>query len=492
MSFFGDKNLSVQQRLERALRDNDHATIYEISRKRLQKNPSDQLSIKLLLFGSKHDNKTFPRLLKYKDLIKFPDKIQAEIDYEALLMLLDIIHACDSLANALSYTAQYIDRLSPQNAYYNELLFSTMGVKFADFAEPSLSLKYHMRALSEPGSSFLSQYNYGHSLIAFGKFEEAINPYKSRWAWPQFPSIERKFSFPELPLDRLTELVSTTKIFVWSEQGIGDQLLWCTSVLLLQKMGFSNITFEVHSKLRGLMKDSFPGIQLLEQPYTVEGFDSQDDPNFSADSYDYHISCADLFLKLQKSFEEAQSLPKVLKFQNTYGLKFRQTIQEDQPDKVLIGIHWSSGIIDPVRQRTYLTEDDLTTLSQLNDRVVFVSFNYALTVEEVADVRSRTGLNLVGIQGIDQRNDLYSATSLMVGMDLFLGVYSSPTIQAALAGIPTVSFAVSENPERANPKLSVAPNHRCMIGTVGFKRDMLEDIVKNFGNVLTWASQVRL
>lgn len=476
--------VSKKKQLSDALESLDLKSAYHLSSEFLKKDPANQQYLKLKIYSAKHDKHLFPEIYPLRSRVRFDDSIEEPLDFEALLMLVDVIEACGSLAEAISFIGDHVEKVGGSNEYYLELFFSSIGVKFAQFNEEQLAAKYHQHAIKIRGS-YLSLYNYGHFLIRFGALEDAIPYYRSRWQWEKFPSIERKFRIPCMDLDAL-DSYKDSRVLIWCEQGIGDQILWTQVIKYLIERGWAKLTLECHAKLTPLMRASFPGINVIAQPQTREGYDSIDDTSFSHLEFDCHIPLVELFLKVNKSISEFKTVAPFLATRDDWAVSLRNTILADQPGKLIIGLHWSSSVVDPVRARAFLVSEDLQQLTALNEKAVFVSFNYAAKQEDIDSLRSETGLNIISVTGVDHKNDLLSATALMRSCDGFIGVTGSPTWQAAYVGVPTVLVEFSDNASKPFPRAQMVHSFRRLLGINGQKRDCLQHLVENFSALRSW------
>lgn len=475
-------------KLVAASKRGDLPELYKTASKLLKREPGHQLLLRLVIYSSKHNKNTWHDVYRLKDLIRFTGRLAEPIDCECVLMLIDIIEAFEGTLKAIRYAAPIIETISDEMPpFYAELLFSTLGVKFQYLGERELADKYHEKALQRSHSGFLASYNKAMSDIWFGRFRAALERYPIRWSWPEFPSIERKFKIPKA--DLYDTSLRDCKVFVWAEQGIGDQIVWSQVIATLVGEGWTGITLELHQKLVPLFVNSFDQVNVVAQPTMKSEFDSTGDDRF--DRFDYHIPLYELYLFVNESYEHYKSAQPFLTVDESMGREFRTKIQAQFPGKFIVGIHWSSSLQDPVRNMTYMDEDCLARLSALNDRVIFVSFHYGMTSQQVSEVREKTGLAVIGIDGVNQKDNLYLATSLMTACDGFIGVYSAPTWQAAFAGVPTLAIRFQENCEKLPEHPQFVTSVKPLMGSIFEKPQFMEFLVTNFDSVIGWFKSIR-
>jgi ADP-heptose:LPS heptosyltransferase len=109
-----------------------------------------------------------------------------------------------------------------------------------------------------------------------------------------------------------------------------------------------------------------------------------------------------------------------------------------------------------------------------------------LTAEEVKEVAKQTGLTLIAVDGVNHKDDLFLATSVMSGCDGFLGVASAPTWQAAYSGVPTISLGFSEVPQKQPQSKPFVTCHNPIYGPVNGKGNLIQHLVNNYASISDW------
>ncbi len=477
------------QELNEALKTKDFKKAFEISSKLLKKDPSNQEWIKINIYSCKYDKKNYYDVIRFKDVVRFPKPLAEDLDCEALLMMMDIIEGVESTLASVQYAVPFIADVGEVSPYYAELLLTTLGVKFAELNDFDTSMKYHDLAIKRSSTGFISHYNRAMGLMRFGRFAEAIPDYEYRWKWPDFPSQQRLFGFPKADLS--DPQTKNARMLVWAEQGVGDHLLWSQAVRILVDEGWTNITLEVHPKMQKLIQAGFPEIEVISQPVVRDAFDSSHDVSFNF-NFDFHIPLVEVYMHVHKDIENFRTHAPYVNVDSTPAREFRRVILENQPGKVIIGVSLGSQLWDPFRGKLYLSKDDLLPLKELNDRAVFICFDYSLSVEQVEILRNETGLNLMAIRGVDQKNDLYTTTQMMQACDGFVGVSTAPTWQAAYSGLPTLVLWFTSLPGNAPqffPKWVSSMN--VFVSGYDQKTELMNTIVNNFDGLCAWFKNIR-
>lgn len=230
------------------------------------------------------------------------------------------------------------------------------------------------------------------------KFEIGWENYESRW---KSDSILKKFIKTKKVL---WDGNKCNSILVWGEQGIGDEVLYCSMLNDVSK--FANKVFYACSskKIYTILKRNFPNIKIIHTD------DITDD-----DFFDTHIPVGNL----GRYFRTNLSSFKNINYQIHSDLKIKTSIKKKFPDP-MIGISW--------RSNDQLKNIDLTNFKSLkNDRYKLISLQYQPTNNELKILRE---LGIIE-SNLDIYNDLESLLSLI---DCCNYIVTSSNINAHLAG----------------------------------------------------------
>ena len=195
---------------------------------------------------------------------------------------------------------------------------------------------------------------------------------------------------------------TTSRILLWYEQGIGDELRFI-STLPFFKANFPNLILEPSDKLVELMTNTFPEIEVRYS--TVES-----DLSTTNEDFDYHLPIGDMFLFCLEmkgdllrdptySFSEKYLKPD--KLRNFYW-NDKLTKSGGKP---LVGFCWRSGFIDKQRSREYSVLEQWRNLIESN-LFRFVNLQYDLTQTDFVEKYPEYKGWFVDIGHLDQKDDL--------------------------------------------------------------------------------------
>jgi hypothetical protein len=240
------------------------------------------------------------------------------------------------------------------------------------------------------------------------------------------------------------------RIFIWAEQGLGDQIMFASLLPEIIAAG-AQITLECSPKLVALFSASFPGCAVRDI--------GPDDGRGLADyrGFDYHAAIGSLGVFLRPSLEHFPRGHRWLRgepspaaaFDPTNGPSGRPTIDpliEPPGRRIRVGLAWSSGERSAFRDRNYLELADC--LPWLTDpRIDPVCLNYKVSASELEQIKGEPALRNFIAATVDQFNDLVGCANLIESCDVIVGAATTNTALAAACNKPLMLCMA--HPERA-------------------------------------------
>ena len=246
-----------------------------------------------------------------------------------------------------------------------------------------------------------------------------------------FNSPLRYFNAPMWAGQRL----AGKKILVWSEQGVGDLVMFASMIEDLRAAGAS-VVLEVPTKLVELFAQSFRfALVRVSGPADVRNHPAYDD-------LDFHVPIGSLGLYFRT---ELSSFPRRRRWLGS-DVNVVERLRREGNGLRRVGFAWSSGKRNTVRDQSYLALEDL--LDWIEDPSIEpVCLNYRVNDDDRALIASRPGLSRFMNLEIDQWNDLYGTAALIDSCDVVVGAATSNTAIAGGLNKPLVLFLF--NPARA-------------------------------------------
>ncbi len=248
-------------------------------------------------------------------------------------------------------------------------------------------------------------------------FAKGWETFDLRWQSKKFDSPRLKTNKPQWRPHRAYK-----DLLVWSEQGVGDQILYC-SLLRHLKTHVPELTVMVDARLMPLFKRSFSDIQFVPQNARVWEIDSQipmgsiakelvpemsDIPRLRADPY------------LIPDYARASAI------RADFNLK---------PGEKLVGISWASGAPRIGNHKSAPLTDFLPLFQIPNVR--FVTLQYGDHYAEMYELEKTHGIRIEQVLDIDNTQDLDGLASLITACDAVVTVSNATGHLAGAVGAKT-------------------------------------------------------
>lgn len=238
--------------------------------------------------------------------------------------------------------------------------------------------------------------------LQIGNFPEAWKTFEHRWLSKKFDSPRLKTKKP-----RWTFGCGYKDVLVWSEQGIGDQILYC-SLLKELRYQVEELTVMVDARLIPLFKRSFDDIAFIPQNARVTEIDAQI-PMGS-------IAC-----------EFIRSLDDIPRFRTERYLvpdySRSRAIKADfnlKPGERMVGISWISGAPRIGNHKSASLEDLLPILRTPDTR--FVSLQYGDHYQDIYELEKTHGIRIEVVPEVDNTVDIDGLASLIAACDCVVTV----------------------------------------------------------------------
>ena len=193
--------------------------------------------------------------------------------------------AIESYDRALSLKPDYFE------AYNNK------ANALKDQGELEEAITTYKKAISLKPDYADAHVNLSFVLLSYGKLKEGLDEYEWRWKTNKFLSQQRHFS---QPLWDGKQSLKDKTILLWSEQGIGDTIMWSSCLSLITSLA-EHCILECQEKLVPLLKRSFPNIEIKPN-------NSNDDKE--RDDFDFHLPMGSLYkVFIHRYFENSKIEP---------------------------------------------------------------------------------------------------------------------------------------------------------------------------------------
>lgn len=318
--------------------------------------------------------------------------------------------AVESYQRAIFLQNDYAD------AYYN------LGIAFEHMGDFDAALEAQNNVLKIDRNYVDAEHAKSHLFLAQKKFELGWSHYEKRWSLREHENQYLSSNRPNW------SGLSTGNILLWSEQGLGDVVMFSSIISeLLKKV--NHLIIQIDERLIPLFERSFP-TTIDFYPLNV---------SVPEELYEYHLPFGSLPLYFR---------PNIDSFTRASGgfLKPNKVITNDLKKKILkgkddliIGLSWKGG-----NKRDCVPTNKSICLREFAKilpkvGVTFVNLQYGDTIDELREFRDLTGIDILSLDEIDNFNNIDGLSSLIAACDHVITV---DNITAYLSGAVGKSASV--------------------------------------------------
>jgi tetratricopeptide (TPR) repeat protein len=221
-----------------------------------------------------------------------------------------------------------------------------------------------------------------------------------------------------------------SRILVWREQGIGDELLFLSILNDLIEIAFE-VILECEPRLVNICQKSFP--KILVRPASTG-----DDNIPSNEDYDFEISIGSLAKFFRRSINSFRPNEIYLKPDREFSNSLINIISSTK-DTLKIGICWRSGILNTQRNTNYLPLIDWGVIFDLPN-CMFVNLQYGECENELIEVEQKNNIIILRDNNINLKDDLDTVFSIISNLDLVISPATAVSAMSFAIGTTTLIF----------------------------------------------------
>jgi tetratricopeptide (TPR) repeat protein len=301
-------------------------------------------------------------------------------------------------------------------------LLSHLGIALEEQNKPEEASKYLIQAinLAEPGRAVDATYHLSLIYLRTGKLKQGFDLYDARF----FRSGKRAHNPPK-DIPWWDGQPFSGKLILWSEQGIGDHILYTRTFKQLGDYLEGSIDCFADPRLLHILSANYPGIN----------FWSEQDPDWSR--YDFHLPTGSIPRVLLARDQKPQWLaPKTIDRDGWFS-RFVNSRELSRP--LRIGISWFSSNTE-LPGKNIDPHELAKILNSLNRPIQLVNLQYD---QKEADLQAISELTNQDIERWDAENklDIDGLYETINGLDLVISVSNTNVHLAGLANVPAIMLA---------------------------------------------------
>jgi len=301
-----------------------------------------------------------------------------------------------------------------------EKAYNNRGNTQRDLQHFDLAIEDYNHAIQLDPEYVDAYWNKALCMLHLGDFGSGWPLYE--WRWKRDKSISGE---PIITSKPMWSGESDKTIFLWSEQGIGDEIMFASLLPELQQTS-THVILNCDKRLIPLFKRSFMGnISFCDDRDTVD-----------ENSYDFHIPIGSLPLILRptlSSFKEGSKA--YLKCQQSKADELKLALLEKQKE-ILVGISWlSKSKIPGAIQRNVELAEIAQHLNKPN--IKLVNLQYGDVSGEIKNLKDNQNIDVIQIEEIDNKNDIDGLAALIMACDHIVTIDNATAHLASALGAKT-------------------------------------------------------
>lgn len=302
-------------------------------------------------------------------------------------------------------------------------VLNNLGIRHFEKLEMAEAVSSLRQAISLRPDYAQAHFNLSRVLLMQGNYAEGWAENEWRWDCPEFPSTWRDFPYPWWDGGSLSEKT----ILVWSEQGIGDEIMFA-SVIADAVAEARHLVLECNARLVPIFRRSFPSA-------TVVARSDPPDPTIAAAGVETQTALASLCLRYRASKAAFAANPgPYLRAdpERTRALRARYAALGEGRT---IGICWRSGnpTVGRLRSAPLTLWDSILRTPGCH----FVSLQYGDVTADLADVKERLGVVIHRDSDVDPLASAEDWFAQVAALDHVISVDNSTIQVSGSLGIPT-------------------------------------------------------
>ena len=360
-----------------------------------------------------------------KDQIKFEEAIQAY--KKAILLKPDYADAHSNMGVALKNLNKLDDALEafkksislkPNSASYH----NNIGNTLKDLGKLNEAIKSYKDAISLKPDFATAHKNLSFAYLNKGDLKKGFEEYEWRWKTTEFLSQKRKFL---QPLWDGKKSLSSKKILIWHEQGIGDTIMWSSRLSLIISKA-KHCILECQDKLIPLLKRSFPNVEVKGEDRTVD---------LERDDIDFHLPMGNIYKNFTQEISTNGKVDNYL-IPDSVRVKFWKKRLKSLGNGPYIGISWKSGDMSHARLPNYCKISELYPILNLPD-ITFINLQYINFECDLKKLKEDLGITVHNFNDLDHYNNIDDVAALCSALDMI--VSTKTTVPLISSGVGTLT-----------------------------------------------------
>jgi tetratricopeptide (TPR) repeat protein len=283
-------------------------------------------------------------------------------------------------------------------------------------------------ALAIDPKNSLANWDLSHILLDRCQFHEGWLRYEARYFLDNDLRHIMGTTQPEVPGTLYHgEDLHGKYLFVWPEQGIGDEVMFASVLSDLEAFG-ADVTIACDKRLVSLYERSFPFANIIPK-------DPANRYLYLENAPDYHLAIGSLPRYFRKTIDDYKRTVPYLKADTYLTEKWKKRFSNLEHN-FTIGLSWRGGNDRTSRQQRSIDLTQLTPI--LGQDVNAINLQYGDHREEISRFTETTGIRLHDWDDADPLKDLENFVAQIKALDLVVSIDNSSVHFAGAVGCQTI------------------------------------------------------
>ncbi|MDB4207985.1 tetratricopeptide repeat protein, partial [Amylibacter sp.] len=294
--------------------------------------------------------------------------------------------------------------------------YNNIGLALQDQGKLDEAIETYNKALSLKQNFPDANWNQSLALLSKGDFRKGWVQYEKRWERSNYTYVPFQSTKPKW------EPNQGGRVLVWSEQGLGDLIMFSSIIPELYNQT-KKLIVQTDERLIPLYKRSFPS--------DIIYYANEDE--IPEEQYDYHIPIGSLplyFRTNSQSFEKNKGA--YLQANNIKADNLRSEFLSNESSN-LIGISWHSTNQLRGAQNRAIPLNQLTPFLQL-PQTKLISLQYGDVKKDIDNLFTDFGIKVHQVPEIDNMKDIDGLASLITACDSIISIDNSTIHLAGALG----------------------------------------------------------
>ncbi|MDB3878568.1 tetratricopeptide repeat protein [Amylibacter sp.] len=294
--------------------------------------------------------------------------------------------------------------------------YNNIGLALQDQGKLDEAINTYNKALSLKQNFPDANWNQSLALLSKGDFSKGWAQYEKRWERSNYTYVPFQSTKPKW------EPNQDGRVLVWSEQGLGDLIMFSSIIPELYKQT-KKLIVQTDERLIALYKRSFPPDIIYYR----------NEDKIPEEQFDYHIPIGSLplyFRTNSQSFEKNKG--PYLQANNIKADNLRSELLSDESSN-LIGISWHSTNQLRGAQNRAIALKQLTHFLQL-PHTKLISLQYGDVKKDIDNLFTDFGIKVHQVPEINNMKDIDGLASLITACDSIISIDNSTIHLAGALG----------------------------------------------------------